>query len=390
MNIAHIITDEKFPDSAYEMFEEVCPGCNTFILPGKKAPIKNLKKIDPIRIGKYSFLNRRLVSWINEFDALIIHGMNSFSLELVNRCKSSLKIYWIGMGFDYYDIIFKKKEDLLKPRTKQTVLESRKSNFFYKSVLRNILRVYRDRLLYPHSSDKKAAVRRVDYFCPVLESEFYSVKSYINCWNAEYVDWNYGNSATVVDGKYGQNFSLGNDILLGNSASPNNNHLDSLWFLKENEDYLRTDGKIIVPLSYGDFRYREIVVCRGNELFGERFVPLTEFVSPEDYSNILRGCGLVFMNHLRQQAGNNIAQALFMGARVVLDSKNPFYNDYKKHGVSLTSLEEAEENPGLLSKSLTNEEVAFNQDVLKKMRGSRVAISKTKKLIKSIHKQNIS
>jgi hypothetical protein len=384
MRIAHIITDEKFPDSAYEMFEQVLPGCNDFILPDLKSPIKHLKKIDPIRVSRYSFLNSRFIRVINGYDALIIHGMSAFSIELINRCSENVSIYWIGMGFDYYDIIYDSRWGMLKKHTREEVIEVRTSFRFMRSALIQILRNARNRVLYPHSNDKKRWVKRVDYFCPVLESEFFSLKEKINNWNACYVDWNYGNSAALVDGEYGENFSLGSNILLGNSASPTNNHIDAFHFLKKNEKFLPDDSKIIVPLSYGDLNYREIVVKEGLEILGDRFFPLTEMVSPREYSKVIESCSLVFMNHIRQQAGNNIAQALYMGARVILDSKNPFYKEYKKHGVFISSLDDIENEPDFLSIPLTAEEKYKNKYSLRELRGSEAAIYKTKKLIESI------
>lgn len=384
MKIAHLITDDKFPDSAYDMFESIKPGCNYFILPNKRTPIKNLKKINPIRVSKFSFLDRRFISWINSFDALIVHGMYSFSLELINRCRSDLKIYWIGMGFDYYDIVYSSKWEMIKKATKSKIYCSQPSVSLKDMKMVKVLKDLRNSLIYPKSKNKKKWVERVDYFCPVLESEFYLVKENIEAWKAAYIDWNYGNSADLVDGRFGYSFSLGNNILVGNSASPNNNHIDAFHFLQSNITFLDRTSKIIVPLSYGDSTYRNTVIKEGENIFGERFVPLTIMVPPEEYRRVIESCSIVYMNHLRQQAGNNIAQALFIGSRVILDEKNPFFNDYKKHGVYLNSLDEVKADPELFTKPLSFEEKSSNQNILKRLRGSATSLQKTQAIIQSI------
>ena len=59
-------------------------------------------------------------------------------------------------------------------------------------------------------------------------------------------------------------FILGNNILLGNSSTETNNHLDVL-FLLQNEGII--DRKLILPLSYGSDLYRQYVVAEGRKLF---------------------------------------------------------------------------------------------------------------------------
>ena len=73
------------------------------------------------------------------------------------------------------------------------------------------------------------------------------------------------------------------------------------------------------PLTYGNGPYRDAVINAARECLGERFLPLVDFVSPDEYANLLRPCGHVVMNHRRQQAVGNIFAALWRGARVYLN-----------------------------------------------------------------------
>ncbi|SDG22904.1 4-alpha-L-fucosyltransferase glycosyl transferase group 56 [Idiomarina zobellii] len=377
--------DEKFPDSAFEMFESVAPHANDFILPDLDSPIKNLKKVNPVRVSKFSYLNGKFINKLNNYDALIIHGMNKFSIELINRCRKTMPVYWIGMGFDYYDIIYNSASEMLKAATNDIVINNSFWSNLRRSKIISLIKYCRDKILYPNSIRKETGILRVDYFCPVLESEFHSVLNKVNGWNPKYIDWNYANSSNLVDCKFGNDFSMGKNILLGNSSTPTNNHLDAIRFLKKYEHHLNESSKIIAPLSYGDMNYRNVVINEGVKRFGDRFYPLTEMLTVNEYNRVLESCGLVFMNHLRQQAGNNIAQALFMGARVILDSKNPFYTDYKQRGVYLNSIEDINKTPELLSQPLTYKERLFNRIHLRKARGSETALFKTKILIESIN-----
>ena len=384
LRLVHLITDEKFPDSAYDLFEKVLPGCNDFVLLETKKKILYLKKIEPIRLCRYSHLNSKFINYINTYDALIIHGMNKVALEVVHKSNRDLKVFWIGLGYDYYDIIYKSPFDMMKPLTRIAFSSLRKEKKIILSVILNFARVIRDFFLYRSSFDKHKSLEKVNYFCPVLESEYFSVKKNIKGWNASYIDWNYANSAKIADGDSSDSFTLGENILLGNSATPSNNHLDALYFLKNYEHYFSKNTKIITPLSYGNSNYADLIIDKGKDLFGDRFVHLAKMYQPEDYSKILESCGYYFMNHIRQQAGNNIAQALSMGGRVILDKRNPFYSFYKNNGAIINSIDDVRVDPGLLSRELTNDEMYTNKKILKATRGKDIAISKTINLVNNV------
>ena len=96
-----------------------------------------------------------------------------------------------------------------------------------------------------------------------------------------------------------KNIQLGNNILVGNSAHPENNHLDIAYKLKTIN---LSNRKIIVPLSYGDNKYKKIILKKYKNIFGNKFKPLLDFISIKDYLNILKSCNICIMGHLRQQA----------------------------------------------------------------------------------------
>ncbi len=106
-------------------------------------------------------------------------------------------------------------------------------------------------------------------------------------------------------------------IQVGNSADRSNNHVeifDSLTKLN------RCDFKIICPLSYGNREYAEQVVNYGTELFGDRFVPLMEFLAFQEYIEILSRIDVAIFNHKRQQAMGNIITLLGLGKTVYIRS----------------------------------------------------------------------
>ena len=69
-------------------------------------------------------------------------------------------------------------------------------------------------------------------------------------------------------------------ILIGNSATPENQHIEVFEWLK---DKLDDNTEILVPLSYGLDDYRKEVIDKGKEIFGGSFVPVTDFMEREKY-----------------------------------------------------------------------------------------------------------
>lgn len=106
-------------------------------------------------------------------------------------------------------------------------------------------------------------------------------------------------------------------ILLGNSADPSNNHIEALERLLPYKDQ---DIRIYAPLSYGDQDNAKKVIVRGKEWFGDKFVPMTDFMPFEQYLDFLKSLDIAVFNHQRQQAMGNTISLLGMGKAVFMRS----------------------------------------------------------------------
>ncbi len=118
-------------------------------------------------------------------------------------------------------------------------------------------------------------------------------------------------------------------ILIGNSATKENQHneiFDVIGKFKEQ------DIEIICPLSYGDEKYREKVISKGNEVFGKKFKPITKYMDKQSYINLLSNCDIGIFNNNRQQAMGNINLMFELGKKLYIRSDNSMWNKYKKEG----------------------------------------------------------
>ena len=123
---------------------------------------------------------------------------------------------------------------------------------------------------------------------------------------------------------------LPDHILLGNSATPTNQHWEALLALKESNFEMTS---ILMPLSYGDEEYANWISSKARTLFGPIVTCLRDFLPLEEYQQHIGRCGMVVMNHSRQQALGNIYWALNSGKRVTLNAQGINYRHLVKQGV---------------------------------------------------------
>lgn len=215
-----------------------------------------------------------------------------------------------------------------------------------------------------------------------MESEFNLVASKFDESFPKYIDWNYGGTEQFF--KKNNDIKIqGGNILIGNNATFTNNHIEIFNILKKINLYGR---KIICPLSYGNKSYGDYIEKTGKKMFGESFIPIRNIMNKKEYINLISGCSHVIMNHIRQQAGGNIAIMIFLGAKVFLDSRNPFFNYYKKMGIKVYSIKQI--NSWSMKNFLDKKSINKNRSILQKKFKEKSCLLKTENLIKKLLDEN--
>lgn len=126
-------------------------------------------------------------------------------------------------------------------------------------------------------------------------------------------------------------------LLIGNSADPTNNHIDIFNFLKKIN---LIDTTLIVSLSYGNENYKNFIIQKGNEFFGDIFKPLTHYLSAQSYAKYLSIIDTAFFYHFRGQAMGNIMSLLYLGCNINLSEKSSLYKLLKRKNLRVKSIEE--------------------------------------------------
>lgn len=363
---------------AYRAFEDILPGRNTFFIPMPRRKLRYVRSVPVVPVGRFAFRRRGFFDLLRQFDLVVLHALTKFNAEVVAKADDSIKFVWLGMGYDYSTWVYGEYQNLLKQES---------AAYYQATEERLIRRLSRqiksvaERVVYSHRFDCEYCIRKICWFAPVLEEEYrIAVRRNPGLFGA-YVDWNYALVSRLVDAGPDVEVNAGTDILVGNSASITNNHVDAFAYLRNRR--LPASSRVLCPLSYGDDSYREWVIERGRAEFGKKFIPITEFLDFDDYIDIVKRCGVVIMNQMRQQAGGNIAAALYLGAKVFMDPKNLFYGYYQERGVTLFAVEKLKDGGGNLDQPLGDREKAENRRIMKELWGWERVREKTAGLIEA-------
>lgn len=126
------------------------------------------------------------------------------------------------------------------------------------------------------------------------------------------------------------------NILLGNSATSTNNHIDAL---KKLSCYKDENIKIYCPLSYGNENYAKEIERIGEEMFGIKFISLRKFMPSNDYINFLTEIDIAIFNNNRQQAMGTIRTLLGLGKKIYLNRSTTSSKYLEKKGLKVFSFE---------------------------------------------------
>lgn len=355
IKVLHLLHDDKFTEFIVDKFEACENVVNTFLIVVANVSHR-LRYVSHMRenmhlvsVGDVSI--RQMTDWA---DCLVIHYLDEAKARIVGCMPKRVPIFWSGWGGDYYDRFFDENQFYgEKTRAAQFSLNKAANPFWVKTWRRA-----RQRIKKIIVGDSVARIlNNIDYFSSPVPEDFELVKA--SCgenWHANYLQINYGSVEETF--MRGANATTGNDILVGNSATPTNNHLEIFEALSNTNLRQR---RVIVPLSYGDSAYRDLVLAVGNELFGNRFVPIVNFISLDEYNELISACAVAVMGHRRQQAIGNTATMLYKGAIVYLDERSTVYQFFVSRGAHIFSLQDMNELPVV---KLTETQRNKNRDVL--------------------------
>ena len=118
IKIAHFISDEKFPDSAWDLFEMAVPGANDFYMISEPKKMKYIKKVPVKFIRLELFMAPEFIERLKEYSFVVLHALTIRNMEIVCRARQT-EIKFVFRKYDRniaykINVLCKPEKKLLK------------------------------------------------------------------------------------------------------------------------------------------------------------------------------------------------------------------------------------------------------------------------------------
>lgn len=347
----HCIIDDKFIDGAISLFESVLPFSNDYVFVKLKLTRKNqlvMVKSDKVRMISEAEFD----GIVDNYDVIVLHSLFALSLKMICSIPVKKKVIWFAWGYDLYrkrilDI------DVYYPETKKTL----RANYSIRDVLLYIRSIIRGGDCYLVD-----AMKRVDFFSGVFPYEFELLKNRFPFLKAKPLDFYYGsNNFFIPDRPEYTIINQFNNVVIGNSNAPSNNHIDALSYMKHL--VVSDPGKVIIPLAYPhNTKYKNKVAKLAANIWGtERVLILDHLIPLDDYMDLVSNCKVAVYFHERQQASDNVLMQLMFGAKVYMSESSLMFQYLKSLGLYIFSLQNDGES---INDPLTSEAIIHNRILL--------------------------
>jgi hypothetical protein len=360
--IANFIVDEKFIDSLIQLYDEEFNFCHhDYILVSNELEpaFRYIRFKERILIIKPNDLLRFIAK--ENYDALFIHYLVSFPINLLPLIPKGIKVFWFAWGADIYEMPFRHpfiNINLFAPLTKRWIDKNYVKKYCeFKYLVKLFLK---GRLSEIAPQQYYTAIQRVDYFSGVLDYEYDLMKDVPN-FRAKKTRHQYSSSNLWESLSQPCPRNIGKNIFIGNSAAFTNNHLDILNKLSQ----LRIERrKVILPLSYCDYYGYAADVCAAyKNILGDDFIPIIDFMPIDQYLDLYNKCGFAIYGQERQAAIGNIIYALRSGIKVFMSETNLAYRYFKDLGMYIYSIQE-DLSQESIDKNLSKEEINTNFQII--------------------------
>lgn len=383
--VLHLLhPDIKTVEYFLTFFEELYPNRNRYL-----AITNNEKARENLLKSKYSSYievvyenNKDFYSLIgdwHDYRVVITHSISPFEAQLIKEIPLQIKVGWTLFGYEVYNFFPLIRNKILLPKTSAEFLpQGLKSKIVRTITYQHICKFIGK---YHLANSMQKALDRVDVFgvTNLKEGQYIINTLGLNCIYKQYFTYDLN---TILGNTDITTRCSGQNILLGNSSSLTNNHLEALQLLSKQSLGTR---KVITPLSYGSEEYGDKIILYGNRLLGDNFQPLTNFLHKEEYNTILLSCSVAIMNHLRQQALGNIISLLWFGTKVFLNEANPVYQYFSDINVKVFSIQKdlkIDFQAAIIS--LPEKDVAHNRAILSKIFSKEAVLEKNRQFLEAL------
>ncbi|MBL0741347.1 TDP-N-acetylfucosamine:lipid II N-acetylfucosaminyltransferase [Chryseolinea lacunae] len=350
MNL-HIVPDSSFINAFYDNLNELG------LLPNNRFVVRtNAAKLSVIRHDlPFAKLNSTkfaaLVGDTLQYDQVFIHYFTPLLYRWVAQ-HNFKALHWMIWGGDVYNLRSLERFCFL-PLTYQRYVKRNTS-------LMNLL--YELKIAVTQTPYRRKALSKVTNILTWMEHEYQFAQHHLPV-NAAHRFFFYENNQAYhkIDSLVSASTQRRETptLIVGNSGSPANNHLDLVH-------YLETQGikaNLQIPVSYGDKTY--IKFLRDNLRYSLGSVEFVDrYMKFEEYVSFLSEADGLVMNTIRPQGYGNILMMMYMNKPVFFNTENISLPDLTKLNIKWHPLQAIPENAGGETLNRTQVQQAFSHDRL--------------------------
>jgi len=310
--VLHIFSDSPYAAKFIEFTNKNFDSSNhTFLILCLKKDsqfLSTYQKIDNCKVLFNKNIYFKNVASFKMADQIIVHQLNKPALMaslLLFYPSAFQKMVWVLWGGDVY----LNARD--KPSLKEMLLEKLRCIVISKLPLM-VSYLKGDYEHIVRNYDTKAEYLKADYTSFITKNQVEQIQSSIQL-----------SSSTI--------------IVVGNSADPSNEHLQVFGYLEKFKD-----ENIIIQslLSYGGNKtYIETVKKEGRLTFGEKYQPIENYMTFDEYLKFMAESDICIFNHKRQQGLGNLKVFFALQKKVFISEVTSPYAYFQRIGLAINSTE---------------------------------------------------
>jgi dTDP-N-acetylfucosamine:lipid II N-acetylfucosaminyltransferase len=326
MNL-HILPDSKFSNSFYHNLLETRSESNNICI--VRSNLAELKYVDARLPFAALYSNRfeQLVGDTEKYETVFIHQFYPLMYKWIAKHKFR-NLQWIVWGTDLYNLPFIDYQFYGKATEKYL-----KSSVF-RSDLLYLLKFYLTNRYF-----KKSAYQKVNEVLTWMQSEYEFACTHLPL-KAGHRFFFYEND--VPYHKLPRNIKPSEPkgklrLLLGNSGTPTNNHIDAIRVLAQKKEL---DADIFIPLSYGDQNYIKFLKKNIPEYSHGKIHFIEQYMKFSDYADMLGSMDALIMNNIRPQGYGNVFMMMYLGKPIFMNAENLSVPDLRTLGFKVHTIED--------------------------------------------------
>lgn len=326
MKILHLINDHQVIERTLGVYEGLFPNQNEILIFSETNKYKHLKKYSSFT--RVTSNNLRKVAKEYNFGGIthiIAHYMTMEKIDFIKFIPSQIHVCWEVYGYDLYNQFLEPNGFRISDTPRYKYYKYSFARIYFPTLFNMALYFKGYRYVFKWQKNRQFHYisNRIDsiQFCCSYDAKF--IEEFSHRQISSYEVFNYSLSEVLGDLRDSP-FTVGNNILLGNSASFSNNHLYVLRFLKRIG--LDSEINLIMPLSYGGtVRYRNDVENQYNEVFPGRVRILKKYIPLHEYNKMFLDVNSCIMAAWRQESIGTIIMCLYLGIKVFMSNRNPLF-----------------------------------------------------------------